>query len=128
MRIRSRKAICGSLSGAPATATLSAGPQLETIMRTTSALPPSAVSFIVGSVDPPPPDAIRATILDCADVALSLTDLYGILVDVNQGACEMFGYSRGELIGRHFTAALPEAMKQSASAFHRALGSGLITF
>lgn len=65
-----------------------------------------------------PPQSITALAMDCLQDGVCVTDAQGYFVDVNKAYAEMYGYSREELIGKHFGMMLPEEHRESAQRIH----------
>jgi PAS domain S-box-containing protein len=63
-------------------------------------------------------------LIDLAPDAFLLADLDGHLVDVNQAACRLLGYSRSELLTKKFTDLVPpeEALRLSETKEHELEG------
>jgi two-component system CheB/CheR fusion protein len=59
------------------------------------------------------------SILNTAQVGISLTDREGHHVQVNPGYCRLLGYSESELIGLPFTAVMPSGIEDYALRMHR---------
>ena len=52
------------------------------------------------------------------DVAICHTDSRGYFLDVNEQYLALYGYTREEVIGKHFTLVVPEAYREVASQIH----------
>lgn len=64
-------------------------------------------------------EATYRKLIETAHGSLSLTDAEsGIIIDVNQGAEALLGYSRKELIGMHYTQLCPEEEATSYAKMH----------
>lgn len=53
-------------------------------------------------------------IYNIAEVGICVTDETGAYVEVNRAYCELYGYSREELLGKDFTMILPPALREFA--------------
>lgn len=51
-------------------------------------------------------------------LAYCVTDSHGCFVEVNDNYLELYGYSKEELIGKHFTMVVPEEAKEYAKNLH----------
>lgn len=78
-------------------------------------------------------DAIRAsearfrTLVEAAPVGACITDDNGIFETVNDAYCQLYGYTREELIGRHFTLIIPPEQRQAVIAAQDLPNRGAIT-
>lgn len=64
-------------------------------------------------------------IFEAAKAGICVIDIHGKFVKVNQAYCDMFGYTRQELIGNDFTVTFPENTKKYAANLHQACIEGL---
>jgi PAS domain S-box-containing protein len=64
--------------------------------------------------------------IDSLPLATCLTDQFGIFLDVNNRYCALYGYSKEELLGKHFTLILPEEDKAWLAQRHTDFINGLI--
>lgn len=64
-------------------------------------------------------------IVETANIGICVTDIHGKFVKVNQAYCEIYGYTRQELIGQDFTLVLPENTKKYAANLHFEFIQGL---
>jgi len=53
-----------------------------------------------------------------ADIGTCITDKGGNFVEVNRAYCKIYGYSREELIGKHFSMVVPIENRQAANQLH----------
>ncbi|SDH57420.1 sensor domain-containing protein [Roseospirillum parvum] len=65
-------------------------------------------------------------ILEGMRAGVSVTDAEGRYVFVNAGYCGLFGYSAGELIGRHFSLVLPADSRPEALNLHHGVVAGTV--
>jgi PAS domain S-box-containing protein len=68
--------------------------------------------------------AFSDALWDAADVAIMVTDVQGVFVDVSDGFCTLIGYARHELVGEPFSMLLPlehitAAMRAKDAAFQK---------
>lgn len=63
-------------------------------------------------------------IYDAVGTAICVTDEHGYYVEVNKAYCELYGYTREELIGKSFTMVLPESMREIGQQIHDAFIAG----
>lgn len=64
-------------------------------------------------------------IYNVVDVGICVTDEVGTYVEINHAYCELYGYSREELLGQSFTMILPSAQREMAlKAYHAHLSDG----
>lgn len=52
------------------------------------------------------------TILEESELAICITDEEGTFLDVNSNYCKLYGYSKEELIGKHFTLVISAEKEQ----------------
>lgn len=73
-------------------------------------------------------EKLLQSIFDTVQIGISLTDQDGILHDVNQKFCEIYGYKREELIGQPFTNLFEEENRKMRLEFHKNFiaGKGII--
>jgi len=64
------------------------------------------------------------SIFDAAVTGICITDHEGIFVDVNQEYCNIYGYEKEELIGKHFSMVVPEQFKMQLSELNDKFISG----
>ncbi len=67
---------------------------------------------------------LMAEIYDAVGTAICVTDENGKYVEVNKSYCELYGYTKEELIGKSFTMVLPEAMREIGKQIHDAFIAG----
>ena len=53
-----------------------------------------------------------------ADIGTCITDKKGLFVEVNNAYCKIYGYTREELIGKHFSMVVPLQNRQAAKKLH----------
>lgn len=58
------------------------------------------------------------SVFDTTSAGICITDEKGRYVDVNAKYCEIYGYSRDELIGQSFTMVVPEELHQTLNDLH----------
>ncbi|MDR5865345.1 GGDEF domain-containing protein [Halomonas koreensis] len=58
-------------------------------------------------------------LVHAAPIGICITNDAGIFEMVNPAYCEFYGYREEELLGRHFTLVVPEAMRERLSELHR---------
>lgn len=75
---------------------------LENIKNTTEALG----NIVVRSIDGIP-------------IGICITDRHGYFLNVNTTYCEIYGYSKEELIGEHFTVVVPEEGRPALDELHK---------
>ena len=75
---------------------------LENIKNTTEALG----NIVVRSIDSIP-------------IGICITDRHGYFLDVNITYCEIYGYSKEELVGEHFTVVVPEEGRPALDELHK---------
>ena len=63
-------------------------------------------------------------IYEAVGIAICVTDANGRYVEVNKAYCELYGYTREELIGKSFTMVLPENMRELGQQIHDAFIAG----
>lgn len=68
---------------------------------------------------------LQDQIFETANIGMCVTDIYGNFVKVNTIYCEMFGYSRQELLGKPFILILPEDARKYAASLHYEFLQGL---
>ncbi len=56
--------------------------------------------------------------LQTVEAGICVTDEKGLFVQVNQAYCNLYGYSREELTGKHFTLVVPESFRETAARLH----------
>ena len=61
---------------------------------------------------------LRAKGFETANIGLCVTDEQANFVEVNKAYCDLYGYTRDELIGKHFTIVVPEEKKQEAEKLY----------
>lgn len=59
-------------------------------------------------------------------LAVCRTDHNGNFEDVNDAYCELYGYTREELIGKNFTLVLPEEARTAVQAIHDSFIKGAV--
>ncbi|MCS6968095.1 MAG: chemotaxis protein CheB [Cytophagales bacterium] len=64
-------------------------------------------------------ESMISAVFETTDIAISIADAQGVLVNVNPGLCQMLGYQSHELIGQHFTILIPPEHRKEASERHR---------
>ena len=57
-------------------------------------------------------------VFHAANIGTCITDKNGIFVEVNNAYCKIYGYSKEELIGKHFTIIVPSENHQTAIQLH----------
>jgi PAS domain S-box-containing protein len=65
-----------------------------------------------------PAEGWADALLTKIDVAVCHTSDTGHYLDVNDAYCQLYGYTREEIIGKHFTMVVPEAYRTAASKIH----------
>ncbi|MBC9784703.1 diguanylate cyclase [Heliobacterium chlorum] len=65
-----------------------------------------------------------SNILNSTPVGICMTDEFGFFEDVNPAYCSIYGYSKEELIGKHFTVVCTESNKEVLSRTHDSFISG----
>ena len=63
-------------------------------------------------------ERLLASVFETNSIGISITDKDGHFVNVNQGYCDLYGYTRDELIGFHFTKVVPADYKQELKEHH----------
>lgn len=63
-------------------------------------------------------------IYNAVGTAICVTDEHGRYVEVNKAYCDLYGYTREELIGKSFTMVLPESMREIGQQIHDAFIAG----
>jgi|JI10StandDraft_1071094.scaffolds.fasta_scaffold00656_34 two-component system CheB/CheR fusion protein len=63
-------------------------------------------------------EKLLASVFETNSIGISITDKNGYFVNVNQGYCDLYGYTREELIGFHFTKVVPKAFKERLTSLH----------
>ena len=58
------------------------------------------------------------SVFNVANVGICVTDSMGIFTNLNNKYCEIYGYKKEELLGKHFTIVVPENYKEQASSLH----------
>lgn len=74
--------------------------------------------------DFPSEEKFRAAIFENMGMAICVTDEKGNFVEVNDAYTELYGYTRQELIGNHFSMVVPEHYRDQASQIHDAFMAG----
>lgn len=69
-------------------------------------------------------EMLKKAIFNATSTGISITDEKGMLYDVNSEYCKIYGYERDEMIGKHFTFALPEEIRESFSKMHDSFMQG----
>jgi two-component system, chemotaxis family, CheB/CheR fusion protein len=69
-------------------------------------------------------DTFRADVFGAMGMAICVTDETGKFVEVNDAYCSLYGYTREELIGTHFTIVVPEHYRTEATRIHDAFMAG----
>ncbi|RMG56498.1 MAG: PAS domain S-box protein [Bacteroidetes bacterium] len=69
-------------------------------------------------------EKLMASIFNATETGICVTDQNGNFYQVNQGYCNIYGYEKNELIGKHFTLVVPEGNRQAATALHDAFIEG----
>jgi PAS domain S-box-containing protein len=64
------------------------------------------------------------SIFDATETGICVTDSEGRYVQVNEGYCHIYGYTREELIGQHIAMMVPEADRSQLIAAHDAFIAG----
>ncbi len=72
----------------------------------------------------PTEEKFRAAIFENMGMAICVTDEHGNYVEVNDAYLELYGYTREELIGKHFTMVVPEHYRAEAARIHDAFMAG----
>jgi PAS domain S-box-containing protein len=72
----------------------------------------------------PTEEKFRAAIFDNMGMAICVTDSKGNFVEVNDAYLRLYGYSRQELIGNHFSMVVPEHFRAQATQIHDAFMAG----
>jgi len=72
----------------------------------------------------PTEDRFRAAIYDNMGMAICVTDEHGNFVEVNDAYTKLYGYTREELLGNHFTMVVPEHYRSQAAQIHDAFMAG----
>lgn len=67
---------------------------------------------------------IMAAVFDQTAVGICLTNEEGRFEEVNHAYCDIYGYTRNELIGEPFTLVVPEGQKKAAMALHDSFMEG----
>ena len=57
-------------------------------------------------------------IIEGTELAICITNAKGDFVAINNNYTELYGYSREELLGNHFSMVLPEENKKGLTAYH----------
>jgi PAS domain S-box-containing protein len=84
----------------------------------------------ISSPSPRPgePDRLRA-VFDLSGDAIFILDAEGYLLDANRAACDRYGYTRGDLIGRHIREMYaPEESRCADGLMERLLRDGSLSF
>lgn len=64
-------------------------------------------------------DALLASVFEVTEIGICITDENACFVEVNESYCELYGYSRDELIGRSFLLVVPSENRDFAAELHR---------
>ncbi|MFQ3596932.1 MAG: PAS domain S-box protein [Chloroherpetonaceae bacterium] len=72
----------------------------------------------------PTEEKFRAAIFENMGMAICVTDKNGNYVEVNDAYLELYGYTREELIGKHFSMVVPEHYRAEATRIHDAFIAG----
>ena len=65
------------------------------------------------------------SVFNVAAVGICVTDEQGYFVDVNEEYCRIYGYSKEEVIGKHFSMFIPAHNKQKAEELHNKVVSNI---
>ncbi len=63
-------------------------------------------------------EQIQRQLFENAPIGICITDADGYFVDFNDGYCQMYGYTREELKGQHFTVVVPKEKEQHWRRVH----------
>ena len=63
-------------------------------------------------------EKLLTAVFDSTNVGICITDKSGKFIDANKEYCQIYGYTRGELIGTSFTQMLPPEMRKQAQKMH----------
>lgn len=63
-------------------------------------------------------EKLLTAVFDATNVGICITDMSGKFVDANREYCQIYGYSREELIGTSFTRMLPPETRKQAQKMH----------
>ena len=69
-------------------------------------------------------NALIDSVFDATSTGICVTDAEGFFVKVNQGYCDIYGYTAQELLGQHFTLVVIPEQRQMAIALHDAFIDG----
>lgn len=58
------------------------------------------------------------SVFNSTDVGICITDINGYFIDVNQAYCDLYNYSKKELLGNHFTLVVPDPYKEEAQKIY----------
>ena len=64
------------------------------------------------------PNSLSEMVLNTIEEGVCITDQYGYFSEVNEAYAELYGYTKEELLGKHFTMMLPEEAREAASELH----------
>jgi PAS domain S-box-containing protein len=59
-------------------------------------------------------------------LAFCITDSKGVFVEVNEAYCQLYGYSKADLVGQHFTIVVPQAQRAAISQMQDAFIQGTV--
>lgn len=63
-------------------------------------------------------EKLLTSVFDANNTGICITDSRGIYVDVNNEYCKIYGYTKNELIGNHFSKVVPQDYKDILSTLH----------
>ena len=63
-------------------------------------------------------EKLIASVFESNNNGICITDKNGFFVNLNRGYCEIYGYTKNELIGKHFTTVVPDSYKKILSDLH----------
>jgi PAS domain S-box-containing protein len=63
-------------------------------------------------------EQIQRQLFENAPIGICITDADGYFVDFNEGYCQMYGYTREELEGKHFTVVVPPGTEEHWRRVH----------
>lgn len=63
-------------------------------------------------------NALIDSVFDATSTGISVTDSNGVFIKVNQGYCDIYGYTAHEMLGQHFTLVVLPEQKKIASKMY----------
>ena len=63
-------------------------------------------------------NGLLQSVFEAANIGISIVNEDGYFVEVNKTFCQLYGYSKNDIIGKHFTFVLPEENQEEALNQH----------